>query len=120
DHALGDAEARELRVDVRTRPRNDVEPDLPSQADETRHVEPRIGLAEIEIPRAALVNPPGDVRVDEGESERLDGVERRAPGFGLETPIMRRAGEERHHLVPHADPRGNELDLFGALLRPGH
>ena len=83
---------------MRARPKNDIETAFFGHPKEARDVEARIGLAEIEHARLALVHGPRHVRVEDLESHGAHRVEARSPICGRVTPVMHRAADERKDL----------------------
>jgi hypothetical protein len=95
DDALGDAEERQLGVDMRAGPKDDLEASRVRHLEEPRDVEARVRLPEVEPACLDLMNGPGDVDVDETEPHRLHRVEAGPPLGGRVTPVVHRARVQR-------------------------
>ena len=99
DDALGQAEERHLRVDVRPRAHHALQADLVRHTEEARHVEARVPLAEVVLAGRRLVHAPRDVGVDEPQPHRAHRLETRPPLAARVPPVVHRAGPERQHLA---------------------
>ena len=109
--ALGDAEERQLGVDVRPGAEDHREATGRCHLEEARDVEARVRLAEVEAARLDLVRRPRDVDVHEVQSERPERVEARPPVGGRVPPVVHRARVEREELpVPQVEPSRVEAD----------